>query len=135
MFYKANYPMMEVKSIAECSKGDHSAILSTIIKLPVVIQTSALSILSGRFKPVILYMKSCTVEHTLIFGGYFYMGAICNKKKYQQNKERKMQLFRFLFIKKTISGHLTLVWELIKLLYNIRICIQVEKISFKRGYY
>ena len=35
---------MQVKSIAECSKGKHSAILSTIIKVPFVIKTFVLSI-------------------------------------------------------------------------------------------
>ena len=34
---------MQVKSIAECSKGEHSAILSTFIKLPFVIKIIALS--------------------------------------------------------------------------------------------
>ena len=35
---------MQVKSIAECSKGEHSAILSTVIKLPFVIKIFVLSI-------------------------------------------------------------------------------------------
>ena len=35
---------MQVKSIAECSSGEHAAILSTFIKLPFVIKTFVLSI-------------------------------------------------------------------------------------------
>ena len=35
---------MQVKSIAECSKGEHSAILSTYIRLPFVIKIVVLSI-------------------------------------------------------------------------------------------
>ena len=35
---------MQVKSIAECSKGEQSAILSTFIKLPFVIKIFVLSI-------------------------------------------------------------------------------------------
>ena len=34
---------MKVKSIAECSKGEHSATLSTFNKLPFAIKTFALS--------------------------------------------------------------------------------------------
>ena len=34
LVFKTNYCLMQVKSIAECSKGKHSAILSTFIKLP-----------------------------------------------------------------------------------------------------
>ena len=36
-------------------QGEHSAILSTFIKLPVVIKTFVLSFLSGRFIQVLLY--------------------------------------------------------------------------------
>ena len=46
---------MQVKSIAECSKGKHSEILSTFIKLPIVIKIFVLSILDGRFTQVLLY--------------------------------------------------------------------------------
>ena len=35
--FKTNYRLMQVKSIAECPKGEHSAILLTIFKLPLVI--------------------------------------------------------------------------------------------------
>ena len=40
---------MQVKSIAECSKGKHSAILSTFIKLPFVIKISVLSVFEWLF--------------------------------------------------------------------------------------
>ena len=46
---------MQVKSIA---KWEHIAILSTFIKLPFVIKTFLLSILSGRFTQVLLYKRS-----------------------------------------------------------------------------
>ena len=39
-------------------KGEHSAILSTFIKLSFVIKVFDLSILSGRFRQVLLYMIS-----------------------------------------------------------------------------
>ena len=44
LVFKANYRLMQVKSIAECSNEDHSAILSTFIKLPFVIKIFVLSI-------------------------------------------------------------------------------------------
>ena len=44
--FKTDYSLMQVKSIAECSKRDHSAILSTFIKLPVVIKTFFYSLVS-----------------------------------------------------------------------------------------
>ena len=40
---------MQVISIAECSKGEHSAILSTFIKLPFVIKIFILSIFEWSF--------------------------------------------------------------------------------------
>ena len=44
LIFKTDYRLMQVKSIAECSKGEHSAILSTFINLPFVIKISVLSI-------------------------------------------------------------------------------------------
>ena len=41
---------MQVKSIAECSKGEHSAILSTFIKLLFVSKIFVLSILEWPLK-------------------------------------------------------------------------------------
>ena len=40
---------MQVRNIAECSKGENSAILSTFIKLPFVIKTYVLSIFEWPF--------------------------------------------------------------------------------------
>ena len=40
---------MQVKSIADCSKGEHSAIFSTSIKLPFVIKIFVLSIFEWPF--------------------------------------------------------------------------------------
>ena len=86
MVFNTDYRLMQVKSIAECSKGsilqyfrpslsyqlslrhlfclflsgrfkqrEHSAILSTIIKLPFVIKTSVLSIFEWPFTQILLY--------------------------------------------------------------------------------
>ena len=49
MFFKTNNHLMQVKSIAECSKG-HSALLSTFVKLPFVIEIFVLSILEWPLK-------------------------------------------------------------------------------------
>ena len=46
---------MQVKSIAECSKGSILQYSRPFIKLPVVINTFVLSILSGRFTQILLY--------------------------------------------------------------------------------
>ena len=58
MVFKTNFRLMLVKSVAECSKGEHSAILSTFIKLPFVIKIFVLYILSGRLRQVLLYIDS-----------------------------------------------------------------------------
>ena len=47
---------MQVKSIAECSKGEHYAILLTFIKLPFVIKIFVFVYFSGRFTQVLLYI-------------------------------------------------------------------------------
>ena len=49
LVFKSNYRLMQVKSIAECYNGEHSAILSTFIKLPFVIKTFVLSIFERQF--------------------------------------------------------------------------------------
>ena len=54
---------MQVKSIAECSKVEHSATLSTFIKLLFVINIFALSILSGRFRQGLLIMLERSIIH------------------------------------------------------------------------
>ena len=47
LFFKTNYRLMQVKSIAECS--EHSAILTTFIKLLFVIKIFVLSIFERLF--------------------------------------------------------------------------------------
>ena len=46
---KTNYRLMQVKSIAECSKGEHSAKLLTFTKLPFVIKIFVWSIFEWPF--------------------------------------------------------------------------------------
>ena len=53
---------MHVKSIAECSKGEHSAILLTFIKLPVVFKTFVLSIFEWPFYKVFRKHSGSVVE-------------------------------------------------------------------------
>ena len=79
MVSKTNYSLMQVKSIAECSKG-HSAILSTFIKLPVVIKTFVLSIFEWPF-----YTGLTVLECTM------YTCQKCDKASARQyiEKERK----------------------------------------------
>ena len=48
--FKTNYCLMQIKSIAECSKGSESAILLTVIKLPFVIKILFCLFLSVRFR-------------------------------------------------------------------------------------
>ena len=50
MFFKTNYRLMQVKSIAKCSKGEHSAMLSTSINLPFVIKIFVMSIFEWPLK-------------------------------------------------------------------------------------
>ena len=56
LFFKTNYDLMQVKSIAECSKGEHSAILLTCIKLTSVFKTFVLSIFEWPLKTGLLYL-------------------------------------------------------------------------------
>ena len=49
MVFNTNYHLMQVKSIAECSK-EHSAILSTLMKLPFSTKTFVLSIVKWPLK-------------------------------------------------------------------------------------
>ena len=55
MVFRTDYRLMHVKSIAERSKGEHSTILLTFIKLLFVIKAFALSVLSGCLRQVLLY--------------------------------------------------------------------------------
>ena len=49
LVFKSNYRLMQVRSIAECSKGEHSAILLTFLKLLFVIKIFVLSIFEWPF--------------------------------------------------------------------------------------
>ena len=51
LVFKTDYRVMQVNS-----KREHSAILSTFIKLPVVIKIFVCLFLSGRFTQVLLYI-------------------------------------------------------------------------------
>ena len=72
---------MQVKSIVECSKGEHSAILLTFIKLPFVIKTFVLSIVEWLFytgftvAPAINYKgkSGLNVCGSFLFGPCFAM--------------------------------------------------------------
>ena len=57
MVFKTIYRLMQVKSVAECSKGEPSAILSTFTKLPFVIEIYVLSIFEWPF------FTGFTVQH------------------------------------------------------------------------
>ena len=54
MVFKTDYPLMQVKSTAVCSKGEHSAILLTFIKQPFVFKTFVLSIFEWPLKTDLL---------------------------------------------------------------------------------
>ena len=66
---------MQVKSIAECSKGEHSVILSTFIKLLFVIKIFVLSIFEWQFYTgfTVVYdcMRSCFVLNIMVCFGDF----------------------------------------------------------------
>ena len=48
--FQVDYRLMQVKSIAECSQVEHSAIILTFIKLPFAIKTFVFSILEWPLK-------------------------------------------------------------------------------------
>ena len=52
LVFKTNNGLMNVKSIAECSKGEHSAIPLTFIKLSFIIKIFFLFIFDLPFYPV-----------------------------------------------------------------------------------
>ena len=62
LFFKTDYHLMQVKSTAECSKNasrEHSAILSTFIKLPFVFKTFVFSVFEFSLRQVLLYIVWC----------------------------------------------------------------------------
>ena len=65
LFFKTNYRLMQVKNIAECSKGEHSAILSTFIKLPFVMKIFILSIFEWFtvYQTIFVSICVCTEQH------------------------------------------------------------------------
>ena len=78
LVFKTNYRLMQVKSIAECSKGqgEHSAILLTFIKLPFVIKIFVLSFLGWHF------YAGFTVPFSALFNSKpssheHFVGSIC----------------------------------------------------------
>ena len=50
LVFKTDYRLMQVKNIAECSKREHSSILSTFIKLQFVIKIFVLCIFEWPLK-------------------------------------------------------------------------------------
>ena len=56
LVFSTNYRLMQVKSIAECSKG-HSAILSTALSYHLQLRSLICLSLSGRFTQVLLYIN------------------------------------------------------------------------------
>ena len=65
---QTDYWLMPVKGIAECSlQREHSvsALLSNFIKLPFCIKIFVLSILSGHFTQVLLYLCEDSIEKSI----------------------------------------------------------------------
>ena len=60
LVFMSNCRLMQVKSMfcLHILQREHSAILSTFIKLPFAIKTFVLSILSGRFTKILLHLKT-----------------------------------------------------------------------------
>ena len=50
LVFKTDYHLLQVKSIAECSEGEHSAILLAFIKLSFVVKIFALSFFEWPLK-------------------------------------------------------------------------------------
>ena len=78
MGFKTNHRLMQVKSIAECSPTEHSAILSIFIKLSFVIKIFVLSILVAvlhRFYCIYtFFILSRKETHTMLLKNYkFWM--------------------------------------------------------------
>ena len=67
---------MQVKSIAECSKGEHSAILSTFIKLPFVIKIFDLYFFELPVKTGFTVMCFIVLIFVCILS--FCIGSTCN---------------------------------------------------------
>ena len=66
LVFKANYRLIQVKNIAECSKGEHSAKLSTFIKLTFVIKIFVLSIIEWPLKTGFIVTSRGSKLHTSV---------------------------------------------------------------------
>ena len=74
-------------------QGEHSAIRSTFIKLPFVIKIFVLSILSGRFTQVLLYVigniHSTSPPHNKLECVRFYLTGISAQPISSNNKTKR----------------------------------------------
>ena len=70
LVFKTDYHLMQVKSIAECSNRDHSAILSTFIKLPSVFKSFVLSVFEWPLK------TGFTVDENILLG-MIWVPTVC----------------------------------------------------------
>ena len=84
---------MQVNSIAECSKGEHSAILLTFIKLPFVIKSFVLSIFEWPLKTgftVVIINNMIVIHHDdhhhLGVCIWFWFGSLCPLSLYGNGK-------------------------------------------------
>ena len=71
---------MQVKSIAECSKGEHSAMLTTFIKLPFSIKAIVLSIFKWPLKtgvPVYVFLRRFSIRVQLKGNKHDNLSVIC----------------------------------------------------------
>ena len=73
---------MQVKSI----EGEHSAILSTFIKLPFVIKIFVCLLLSGRFRQVLLYMYLFIFMFTVSYYIIYYWQFLLLLSVYKSNQ-------------------------------------------------
>ena len=67
-FSRHNYHLMQVKSIAECSKGSILQFLSTFIKLPFVIKIFVLSIFEWPFYTSFTAIYFAKISHYALMG-------------------------------------------------------------------
>ena len=85
MAFKPDYRLMKVKRIAECSK-EHSAILSTSIKLPFSIKTFVLYIIKWSLKAgftvsLIYAVNPCDLVYLFITNGNPFLPSQTEKEQ------------------------------------------------------
>ena len=94
LVFKTYYHLLQVKSIAECSNRDHSAILSTFIKLPLIIKIFFLSIFEWPLKTGItvfyVYCSSLTVNEPR----HEISNNVCANSKVSDQPEHTRSLIR-----------------------------------------